>query len=99
MRLSIATKVAAAGLVVAGLGVIPACEPGSFVGAQEQPAAQEKSGGKTRGDDKTEATKPTTRAKPGTKQAVEARLKAAERAKAAGATGPIHEVGETLFSA
>ena len=68
------------------------------MGAQEQPAAQEKSGGKTRGDDKTEATKPTTGAKPGTKQAVEARLKAAERAKPADATGPIHEVEKTLFA-
>jgi dipeptidyl aminopeptidase/acylaminoacyl peptidase len=38
------------------------------------------------------------RAKPGTKQAVEARLKAAEHAKTADATGPIHEVEKTLFA-
>ena len=93
MRLGIATKVALAGLVVMALGVTPA-----FLRAQEQPGAQDKAQGKTEAGDKTTEAKPTARAKPGTKQAVEARLKAVERAKPADAAGPIHEVEKTLFA-
>jgi dipeptidyl aminopeptidase/acylaminoacyl peptidase len=59
--------------------------------AQEQPG----SGGSAAGD-KVEAKQAP--AKAGTKQAVEARLKAAEKAKPAEKSGPIQEVERTLFA-
>jgi dipeptidyl aminopeptidase/acylaminoacyl peptidase len=65
--------------------------------AQEQPGAQDKLQGKTKEGDKAEGAK-SAHAKEGTKQAVEARLRAVEHAKPAGATEPIHEVEKTLFA-
>src|ERR1700733_9231938 len=94
----IASKWAPASLVMVFLSLASPFEWGTFLLAQEQPAAPEKSEGQTSGNDKTAATKPAVRAKPGTKQAVEARLNAVERAKPADAAGPIHDVEKTLFA-
>jgi dipeptidyl aminopeptidase/acylaminoacyl peptidase len=66
--------------------------------AQEQPAALEKSQDKVDSEESGKGKQPTARAKEGTKQAVEARLRAVEHAKPAGATGPIHEVEKALFA-
>src|SRR6202790_3788633 len=103
MRFAIASKSVTAGLAVVLLSGAAAVETGSFLRAQEQPAAQDKAQEKTNAGDKAEATKlegakPRTHAKEGTKQAVEARLKAAEHAKPTDATGPIHDVEKTLFA-
>src|ERR1700676_3211646 len=97
MRFGIASKSLTGGLLVLLLGLAAAFEAGSFLRAQEQSGAQDKSQGKTKAGDAAEA-KQAARAKAGTKQAVEARLKAVEHAKPAGATGPIHEVEKTLFA-
>jgi len=74
----------------------------TYEAAQEQPAAQDKSQGKTSAGDAAKAKQAegakSARAKEGTKQAVEARLKAVEHAKPAGAAGPIHAVEKTLFA-
>jgi dipeptidyl aminopeptidase/acylaminoacyl peptidase len=65
--------------------------------AQEQASAQDTPQGKTKAGEAAEAKQPA-RAKEGTKQAVEARLKAVEHAKPTDATGPMHEVEQTLFA-
>jgi len=102
MRFAIASKWATASLVALMFSVAAAFEAGTFLRAQEQPAAQDKAQGKTDAGDKAEAKQGAkaapARAKEGTKQAVEARLKAVEHAKPTGATGPIHEVEKTLFA-
>jgi dipeptidyl aminopeptidase/acylaminoacyl peptidase len=97
MRFAIASKSLTASLAVALLSVGVAFDVGSFVLAQEQPAAPDKSEQKTNAGEAAEAKQPA-RAKPGTKQAVEARLKAVEHAKPADTTGPIHQVEKTLFA-
>jgi dipeptidyl aminopeptidase/acylaminoacyl peptidase len=107
MRFAIASKWATAGFVVVLLTAAAAFEAGSFLRAQEQPAAQDKAQGKAKAggsaearqaeSDKADGARPT-RAKEGTKQAVEARLRAVEHAKPTDATGPIHEVEKPLFA-
>src|SRR6202140_252616 len=94
MRFAFASKSVTAGLAVVLLSVTAAFEAGSFLRAQEQPAAQDKAQQKKNPGDAAEA-KQRARPKPGTKQAVEARLNAAEHAKP---TAPIHEVEKTLFA-
>jgi dipeptidyl aminopeptidase/acylaminoacyl peptidase len=98
MRFGIALKSVTAGLAALLFTVTAALETGSFLRAQEQPGAQDKAQGKTDASDAAHTPEQAVRAKPGTKQAVEARLKAVERAKPADATGPIHEVEKTLFA-
>jgi dipeptidyl aminopeptidase/acylaminoacyl peptidase len=97
MRFAIASKSLTTGVAVVLLSVAAAFEAGSFLLAQEQPAAQDKSEQKTNAGETAEPKQPA-RAKPGTKQAVEARLKAVEHAKPADTTGPIHEVEKALFA-
>ena len=77
----------------AGLGVAGRLRAQDQAPAQH-PAAQEKTGG----SEKAEAKQPPAKVKAGTKGAVEARLKAAEKAKPAEKGGPIQEVERTLFA-
>ena len=97
MTFSIASRVTTAASVALLFSVAAAFEAGTFLRAQEQPAAQDKSQGKTNATDAA-GTKQAAPAKPGTKQAVEARLKAVEHAKPADGTEPIHEVEKTFFA-
>ena len=99
MRFVMASKSVTAGLAMVLLTAAAAFEAGSFLRAQEHPAAQDKAQVKTDPGDKAEAKHAATgHAKEGTKQAVEARLKAVEHAKPTGAGEPIHEVEKTLFA-
>src|ERR1700727_1354975 len=97
MTFFIASRLATATSIPLLSSVAAAFEAGTFLRAQEQPAAQDKSQNKTNAAHAAEA-KQSARAKPGTKQAVEARLKAVEHAKPTEDAGPIHEVEKTLFA-